>query len=151
MNAPGQPGKAGTWLMVAAGVVVAGAVVAALFVMDPPARQRAERLDGIRVHQLQVLAWRIDAHAGVHGALPEDLAAIDRSPGEAIADPVTGEPYTYEPTGERSYRLCATFGTATATPHSGPPGVDEWRHGEGRQCFDREVRDGNGVPVPAKR
>lgn len=153
MNAPGGNGALGRRLMVAAGLVVAGAVVAALFVMDPPSRQRAERLDRIRVEHLQVLAQRIDMHAEVHDRMPAQLSVVARAPGHVLVDPATGRPYQYEVTGERTYRLCATFETSPDGPAASMPVRDEWRHGEGRQCFDREVRavERPGVPVPAVR
>ena len=98
-------GTAGRWLLVVAGVAVAGAIVAAFFVMDPPARQRAERLDAIRVSDLQRLEERIESHAEVHGRLPERLSVVAGAPGDAIVDPATGRPYQFEVTGERGYRL----------------------------------------------
>lgn len=149
MSAPAT-GRAGTWLMVVAAIVVAGAVVTALFVMDPPSRQRAERLDQARVVDLQRLSARIDAHAGIHDALPERLAVVDGAPGRPIVDPATGRPYQYEVTGERSYRLCATFETAVEEPRQAWPGRDEWRHGEGRQCFDRKVGQDATPVLPQK-
>lgn len=129
----------GRWLMFAAAAVVIATVGAAVSVMDPPSRQRAERLDGIRVGDLQLLASRIDAHADVNDALPERLAVVTGKPGPTIADPATGQPYHYEVTGERAYRLCATFETATGDGPSGPRFDDAWRHVAGRQCFDRTV------------
>lgn len=153
MSAAPAPGKSGRWLMVAAGAVVLGAVVAAMLVMDSPSRQRAERLDGIRVDDLQLLASRIDAHADVHERLPERLAVVSGAPGRAVADPGTGQAYQYEITGERSYRLCATFETAQPAPDMPDIHRDQWRHGDGRQCFDREVEEvvRPGVPVRAPR
>ncbi|HEU4812617.1 MAG TPA: hypothetical protein VFS99_00055 [Xanthomonadaceae bacterium] len=153
MSAAPAPGRSGRWLMVAAGAVVLGAVVAAMLVMDSPSRQRAERLDGIRVDDLQLLASRIDAHADVHERLPERLAVVSGAPGRAVADPGTGQAYQYEITGERSYRLCATFETAPQGSGAPMPVHDEWRHGEGRQCFEREVEEvvEAGVPAPATR
>ncbi|HET8819091.1 MAG TPA: hypothetical protein VFM73_06065 [Xanthomonadaceae bacterium] len=151
MSAPG--GRTGPWLVAVAGVVVAGTVIAALVVMDSPSRQRAERLDRIRVDYLQLLSQRIDAHANVHDALPGTLAILDGTSGQSIADPVTGQPFPYEVTGERSYRLCATFDTAVGAPRTGMPAADEWRHGDGRQCFDREIRKlaRPGAPVAEVR
>ena len=149
--APGM-GRTGRTLMAAAGVVVIAAVAAALFVMDSPSRQRAERLDGIRSDDLRQLSLRIDTHAEVHDRLPERLAVVSGGPGRAIADPATGQAYQYEITGERSYRLCATFDTEQQ-PEPHDIHRDQWRHGKGRQCFDREVQDvvRPGVPVRAPR
>ena len=140
-----RPADAGRWLMLAAVGVVVASVVVALFVMDPPSRQRAERLDQLRVTHLQLLSQRIDDHALVHGRLPQRLSVVDSGPGPAIVDPVTGRPYVYESTGEGGYRLCADFDT---TPD---PALerDDWRHGAGRHCFDRQPRKDarRGVPV----
>ena len=148
----GRPatGTAGRRLMIAAGAVVLATLVAAVLVMDSPSRQRAERLDAIRVNDLQRLSERIDAHAEVHDRLPERLAVVAGAPGRTVADPATGQAYQYEVTGERSYRLCATFETALEEPREMGPVRDEWRHGEGRQCFERKVdeRAGMAVPVP---
>lgn len=147
------PGTAGRWLVVAAGVVVLGAVVAALFVMDSPSRQRAERLDSMRVADLQLLSSRIDAHADVHDRLPGRLAVVSDAPGHRVADPATGQPYQYEITGKRSYRLCAMFETVQASPEMPDIHLDQWRHGAGRQCFDREVQEVErpGAPMRAPR
>ena len=144
----GRPAGAGRWLMVAAVVVVVASVATALFVMDPPSRQRAERLDQLRVTHLQLLSQRIDDHVLVHGRLPEQLAVVDSGPGPAIVDPVTGRSYAYEATGERGYRLCATFDT---TPDPvGMVGRDEWRHDAGRYCFDRKVGKDARRGAPAR-
>ena len=152
MSASHFTGRTGTRLMLAAGVVVVATVVVALFVMDSPARQRAERLDRIRVEHLQTLSQRIDAHADVHDALPERLRIVSGAPGRTIADPATGQPYDYEVTGERSYRLCATFETTPDAEPAPLPVRDAWRHDAGRQCFEREVGQVvlPGIPVPAR-
>ena len=152
MSAHEGRGRPGRWLMVAAGVVVIGTVAAALFVMDPPSQQRAERLDRIRIGHLQVLSQRIDLHADVHDQLPGQLGVVARTPGQVLVDPATGRQYQYEVTGERTYRLCATFETELEGPGVSMPVRDEWRHGAGRQCFDREVEEvvRPGTPVPAR-
>lgn len=142
MSGPGTS-RAGRWLLVVAGVVVVGTVVAAFFVMDPPARQRAERLDGIRVADLERLKGRIESHALVHGQLPERLSVVSGVPGDAIVDPATGRPYQYEVTGEHSYRLCAIFEAAVEGPRTVVAIDDGWRHGEGRHCFDLAVDAGD--------
>lgn len=136
-------GATGRWLLVVASIAIAGAVVAAFFVMDPPARQRAERLDRVRVSDLQRLEERIESHADVHGRLPERLSVVTGGPGDAIVDPATGRAYQYEVTGGRRYRLCATFETATELPRSPAPIQERWRHGEGRHCFDLKLDAGD--------
>lgn len=148
MSAGPTTGRAGRWLMVAAIVVVVATVVAAVAVMDPPSRERAERLDGIRLEHLLLLAQRIDLHVEVEDALPTHLPEVMAGPGGALADPVSGEPYGYKPTGARTYRLCATFDTALDPMATGMR--DEWRHPAGQHCFERQVQPVVRPGIPAR-
>lgn len=141
-------GRPGRWLMIVAIIAVVATVVAALFVMDPPARERAERLDRIRLDHLQVLSQRIDLHVEMEGALPAQLAEVMSGPGGAMADPVSGEPYGYAPTGDRSYTLCATFDAALDPMEAGMR--DEWRHPAGPHCFERKVQPVTRPALPAR-
>jgi len=144
--------RGGHWLMVAAILAVVATVVAAVAVMDPPSRQRAERMDAKRVEHLQELARRLDAHFDAQGRLPAQLSVVAAAPGRSIVDPGTGRAYGYEVTGEREYRLCAMFETNGGEPgHMVPPHYD-WRHDAGRQCFAREVQAvvRPGIAVPAR-
>lgn len=140
MSAPRGPGF---WLALVASVVVAVALVAAFLVMGSPAEQRATQLDARRVQDLQRLVNGIEAHARVHDALPPALATLSAQPGSRwpATDPATGDPYGYQTTGPRSYRLCAVFETDTARAKgdAAPPGGDEWSHAIGRRCFDRKL------------
>ena len=148
MSAQPTMGRAGRWLMVAAIVAVVATVVAALFVMDPPSHERAERLDRIRLEHLQVLSQRIDLHVQADDALPAVLPEVMDGPGGALVDPVSGDPYGYRPTGRRSYMLCATFDTALDPMATGMR--DEWRHPAGRHCFERQVQPVIRPGVPAR-
>jgi len=132
----------GRWLAIVASVVVAATVVAAVVVIGSPAAQRELRLDQRRINDLQHIAQLVELHVRQHDALPPDLAALARQPGQRIdaTDPADGTPYGYEATGPRGYRLCASFATDTAVTRDGAV-PDAWSHGRGRQCFDREVRD----------
>ena len=137
-------GGPGRWLLVAAAVVVVATIVAAVATMGLPSTQREIRLDERRVRDLQRIVTAVDAYAANHGSLPPDLATLAAQPGLrlAIADPVDASPYSYEPTGERTFRLCAVFSTDTAEPpQAGDARVaDEWLHGAGRQCFPRKLK-----------
>lgn len=139
MSARPQGNATGRWLMVAAVVAVAATVVAAVAVMDSPSRVRAERLDQRRVEHLQLLEDRIETHFDVHEALPAQLSVVAGPPGRTVADPATGQPYGYQVTGERSFRLCAVFEVPSDEAPPVPRSADEWRHAAGHQCFDREV------------
>lgn len=135
----------GRWLLVAAAVVVIATIVAAVTTMGLPSTQRDIRLDERRVHDLQRIVTALHAYAENHGSLPPDLATLAAQPGLnlAIADPVDASPYAYEPTGERTFRLCAVFITDTAEPPQAEDArvADEWLHGAGRQCFQRKLKD----------
>lgn len=150
MNGQQATGQAGRWLMVAAIVAVVATVVAALFVMETPTHERAERLDAIRVQQLQLLSQRLDVHFEMEDELPDSIVEVVVGSDDTFKDPVTGEPYAYKPTGERTYRLCATFDTAQDPQATGRQ--DEWRHPAGQHCFERQARPvvRPGVPVPAR-
>lgn len=134
----------GRWLLVAAAVVVVATIVAAVATMGLPSTQREIRLDERRVRDLQRIVTAVDGYAGDHGSLPPDLATLAARPGLrlAITDPVDASPYSYEPTGERTFRLCAVFSTDTAEPPQaeGARVADEWLHGAGRQCFQRKLK-----------
>lgn len=131
--------KLGTALLVGAGLVVAGAIVASLYVIGPPSVQRERRLDAAREQDLAGLERLIDAYARGHDELPEDLATLTRgNAAPRSRDPESGEPYGYERLDERRYRLCATFRTSSAEDSPSVPDVT-WAHGAGRTCYERRA------------
>jgi hypothetical protein len=138
VSARGTPGH---WLAIAASVVVVATVVAAVVAMGPPSQQREARLDARRVQDLQRIVQAVDGYYANHKALPADMATLATQPGWglATADPQSGTPYSYEVSGERTYRVCASFTTDTAKPADGPWAPDSWNHGIGRQCFQQSV------------
>ena len=140
----------GRLLAIVASVVVAATVAAAVVVIGSPAAQRELRIDRHRVQDLQQVAHLLDLYVRRHGRLPPDLQTLAWQPGQrvAIADPVDGAPYGYEPVDARRFRLCARFATDTArTRDVATP--DEWSHGAGRHCFDREAwRGDDAVRTP---
>lgn len=129
----------GTWFLVAAGVAVIGALVAALAVIGSPARQRAQRFDERRVRELMQLQAAIDRYASNETRLPASLAALARSAsadGLTLVDPETGARYGYAVLDARRYRLCATFATARRKGDA-DTFDDAWLHPAGRHCFVR--------------
>ncbi|MDQ2702051.1 MAG: hypothetical protein M3Y70_04385 [Pseudomonadota bacterium] len=131
----------GRLLSIIASVVVLATLVGAIVVMDSPAQQRERRMDDRRVQDLQRLVGAARAYHQAHRQLPADMAALAGQPGLRLstADPSTGAPYEYEPTGKRSFRVCASFSTDTATAEPAPAGPDSWNHAAGRHCFGREI------------
>jgi hypothetical protein len=141
---------AGAAVTIAAAVVV----IAGLALLGTPSHARERRLDQMRVDDLASLSAAIDQYWAKHAALPDSLDSLvtahqlDRVP----RDPVTNSRYTYLVSGERSYRLCATFLHPTDTGEVamrenevvfGSNGstvfardAHSWRHGAGESCFD---------------
>lgn len=135
----------GRFLLVAAAAVVAATLVAALWVMESPGKQRDRRIDQRRTQQLGAIANAVETWFGGHQRLPASLAELAGQPGLslAVADPVDGQPYGYRITAERSYELCARFATSTAE-RDGDAGRfgwydRDWLHPAGSYCFKRTV------------
>ena len=108
--------------------------------LDPPADNRARAMDGERVNRLQFARSAIADYFVQHKALPSNIDALEsyRGPlGNKIwHDPVTGQTFEYEITGEKSYRLCVNF------ERKAENGVSYYftDHKAGRDCFDYNVK-----------
>ncbi|HEX7156555.1 MAG TPA: hypothetical protein VF229_05020 [Burkholderiaceae bacterium] len=130
-------------LAVVATVVVAGAVVAGVAMMDSPAHQRQRKLDARRVEDLTRIQSSVNAFWRLHKALPQDLQSLAREPGfgQKIVDPETGAAYDYEITGADAFRLCAVFAADSADQQNPayPVGQLNWAHGAGQHCFELKV------------
>jgi hypothetical protein len=120
------------------------AVIAGLFTLGTPSHAREHRLDELRSEDLARLSNSVDEYWTKHAALPAALDSLvsERELDRVPADPKTDSAYTYLPSGERSYRLCATFAQPWDSSSIGryPDGIDvgrrSWRHDAGRSCFD---------------
>ena len=128
------------WLALVSLVVLA-TVVTSIVVLDPPRVQHQRRVDLRRVADLQSIDAAIQGYWRLHKSLPPDMAAIAARPGLnlQLLDPETNRPYEYEPTGERSYILCAVFDRDTSEDPSEDSSTIEWVHGAGRHCFERTI------------
>ncbi|MBI4592090.1 hypothetical protein HY733_01440 [Candidatus Uhrbacteria bacterium] len=144
------------WAAVGSSVVIVAAIIASMFVVGSPAKQRDARLDQNRVSDLQTIQSSLIDYWRDKEALPETLAALEddiigyRNP----TDPESGEAYEYAVTGELTFQLCATFATELdgdgfdqnvytrieVYPVGSMGGdFDVWSHAEGRVCFDRTI------------
>ena len=141
----------------AATIAAALVVIGGLILLGTPSHARERRLDEMRVDDLASLSSAIDQYWAKRAALPDSLDSLvsaqqlDRVP----KDPGTNTPYTYLRSGERSYRLCATFQHPSDTsaitrapnvifyPNGNAQYVSDahsWRHGAGESCFDLTPR-----------
>lgn len=131
----------------AATVAAVLVVIAGLVTLGMPSRARERRMDGLRVDDLSQLSRSIDVYWSKHAALPLTLDSLvaarqlDRVP----LDPQSSTAYTYLVSGERSYRLCATFAQPSDTSADANQSTrfeifgqnsHSWRHGAGESCFD---------------
>jgi hypothetical protein len=133
---------------VLATIAAAVAVIAGLITLGLPSHARERRLDGMRVDDLVQLSNSLDAYWSKHTSLPLVLDSLvsDRQTDRIPSDPATKLPYTYLVSGERSYRLCATFAQPSDTTdyrfapsYAGSKPTRSWRHGAGESCFDLTV------------
>jgi hypothetical protein len=133
-------------------LLVASAIVYGYTLIDSPKEVRDSRLDQQQLTDLQDMQWRIEAHYVDKKALPKDLSEVytDLPAPSAPEDRV---PYSYKPTGDKTYELCATFAKETpevermmSKPMYDPainPNNYNWEHPEGAKCFEREVTPSN--------
>lgn len=126
---------------------VAVAVIASFFVMGSPQTERQRRFDEERVMHLQSIQWQIVNYWQRKNILPKNLAELkdDISGFQVPADPLTGEPYSYEVKDANSFVLCTNFALesrddVTRAMPMAPVGInDTWEHGPGRVCFSRTI------------
>ncbi|TAL49984.1 hypothetical protein EPN81_04055 [Patescibacteria group bacterium] len=151
---PTQTTRVTMWAATASSVVIVVAIVASLFIVGSPSKQRDVRLDQDRVSGLQTIQSSLVEYWRTKEVLPENLTALedDISGYRNPVDPESGEAYEYFVTGELSFQLCATFTTETdesskdryTTPVMYDFGYlggnfDIWSHAQGRVCFDRTI------------
>ena len=143
----------------AVGALVLATIIAGFFIIGTPQELRKMKQDDRRVQDLQNLQWQIVNYWQQKETLPTSLEQLlDPISGATIpVDPVTGESYTYERTGNQAFKLCATFaaeGKAT-NPSIAKPidmSMDEnWQHGVGEKCFDRTIDPERYPPYPKVR
>lgn len=127
----------GTWLLVAAGVVVLASLVAAVAAIGTPGEQRLRRMDERRERDLAGLRSAVETHYRLEGRLPASLAEV--SSGRdwerlSLADPQTGAAYGYRVVDARRFELCARFARASRPAHAHDVG-----HPAGRHCLRHAV------------
>ncbi|OGG72718.1 hypothetical protein A3A38_00845 [Candidatus Kaiserbacteria bacterium RIFCSPLOWO2_01_FULL_53_17] len=133
----------------AAAAVVLISIIAGFFIMGTPGQVRLYRFDEQKVSDLQNIQWQVVNYYQQKEKVPANVSELaDPLSGWTLpVDPQTGENYTYEKTGNLSFRLCATFNAESQGP--GDSSVtkpmyasvegENWQHGEGEVCFDRTI------------
>lgn len=140
-------------------VIVMVTIVAAvgLYVAGSPGTQRELKFDEQRLSDLQEIASVIDMYYSRKGAVPYALDELSLSGSSEYAlrsvnDPVTDEPYRYEPIDSNDYRLCAVFDQPTPEDENAmrptpvymdkfSPYARDWTHPMGEYCYELTAVD----------
>jgi hypothetical protein len=130
----------------ATAAVIAG-IIGGFWVLGTPARQREIAADRQRLQDLGAIAQNLHQQ---YLNQPDTYKLPDTLPtAEVRNDPLTNQPYEYERMGDRTFQLCATFGTDSSTyplaNRVDDPALERWQHPQGRHCFDFEVSEYPGV------
>lgn len=136
---------------VAVGVAAILVIVSGFFIVGTPGQARLARFDAQKVTDLQDIQYRAINYWQAKQTLPTQINDLANSLnyGPLPVDPQTNASYTYQITGVRSFKLCATFNVQSrgnqnrSVAQPLPAGVrgatDNWQHGAGTFCFDRTI------------
>ncbi|MBP9822412.1 MAG: hypothetical protein KBC81_03160 [Candidatus Pacebacteria bacterium] len=128
--------------------IIVGIVVLSLgygfYLAGSPQNQRLVRFDEQKVSDLQnIQSYLVYSWYQQKGSLPKTLEQLN-DPISSFMVPVDpqGQKYEYLLIGPHSFQLCATFNGDTTeksvtAPNASP--YDNWQHGVGRICFDRNI------------
>ncbi len=134
------------------GALILLTIAAGFLIIGTPWQARQYRLDEQRAQDLQSLQGQIISFYQSKQMLPSVLSQLEDPTlyYNIPVDPVTGSPYEYIKDADLGFQLCATFsansreyGTqgriAAAPVEYGMKGNNDWKHGEGHQCFVRSI------------
>ena len=153
---PAPPPPAWRDLLWQGGLGVAlSCLLAALVLVGNPIDNRFEVIDARRVRDLKGIQQNVETYHQRTGRLPGSLEELRTDPTttmeeERLVDPLTGAPYGYEPLGERTYRLSATFDRPTPPAGKRPEwGQDGFfSHDAGSKTFEITVGERRAVDRP---
>lgn len=128
---------------IGAALVVLAAVGYGFANIETPAVVREAKIDTLMVSDLQDMQWRIEDYYRVNNALPENLETIYGSFPVPQA-PENKPDYAYEVTGDKTYKLCATFSQAISRGNESVarPVFEknaDWNYKAGEWCFERST------------
>lgn len=125
-------------------LVVVATAAFGLWISGSPTQERARRLDGMRISNLQSISSAVDQYYNINLVLPPDLDTLLKARTTyyigTTADPETGAPYEYAARSVDTYDLCATFvtdsrGQDISKMEPYPQGGQFWEHAAERTCF----------------
>lgn len=159
--------KQGNLAGIGVALIAVIAIIAGFFIIGSPTDVRMLRYDEQKTSDLQNLQYQIVNYWQQKQVLPGSLDELaDPISGFMMPlDPQTNEPYRYEPTGDTSFTLCATFNRESvdtkgqgvyptigyrdmAVSYPGMGVSDNWKHTAGETCFERTIDPDLYPPYP---
>lgn len=146
-----KPAKSAKYFAWGASVLVLVAVIGSFFIVGSPATARLMALDQQKTEDLQEIQHQIVNYYQGKEKLPNSLSELNDSiSGFAVPfDPETKESYEYNILDAKNlaFELCATFnkegqdmyGEIRAMNPDRKVLSENWKHGEGRTCFERTI------------
>lgn len=129
---------------------VLSALVYAFMVVGGPNNARNQKLDQTRVERLRTVTYKINSYQIAYNKLPEKLSYLTVDSWSPMTDPETNKEFGYEIISDTSYRICATFLTATndkstfvgeklPTLSTEPTTEINFDHPKGYYCFSKQL------------
>lgn len=138
--------RASIWCGVAASIMVFGAIVGGLLLIDSPTEMRERKIDNSQLETLSKIQAAVVDYVQINGQLPQALSDL-KSESDKHDAPKGRAAYEYNLT-DNGFSLCAEFalpsidGENYYTYWGDSAGIlngDDWEHPAGRHCFDRPV------------
>lgn len=125
-------------------ILMIGAVIFGFFEVGSPWEVRTRKIDQSRVSDIVTLKSRIDSYYSKNKKLPNSLSslALNSYESDVTKDPETNKEYKYSKVNQDTYKICATFNTATdknKDPYSYYG--NEFEHPKGNYCFTLKISD----------
>jgi hypothetical protein len=127
-----------TIFSIATTLIVLLVIGVGLAMIGSPEKARRDRLDEQRIRELKTISIAIENYRTHHASLPPNLSALiqPNEPVLHLQDPKSGSFYDYQPHGQNSYELCATFQTKLDIKTDDNRFGAFWFHGLGKHCFN---------------
>ena len=146
------------WLQRIGAALAVVSLVAALYAVGSPFRQRLLQLDASRVSDLRSIQQKVETYYERQGILPATLEALAENPTtflDRTNDPVTGTAYRYKRTADDTYTLTAIFDLPSPPDREQPRWNRDgfFSHSSGEQLFrlsmpHKENRGNPEIRVP---
>ena len=114
--------------------------VASFFVVDSPMEARNMKIDNNTVSNLNSIQNSVENYYRQNAVLPKNLEELQSTNLYTPYLREDGSNITYEKTSDSAYRLCGEFKRSNLVDEDNSSYYGkEWKHGEGKQCFTKNV------------